>query len=362
MVDEQRSRYLGSDQGAPPVPPPGGYHGARRTNAAPAQPAAPQVVQLDLPKTKPNGLGWAALVASILFALILLGAMIGGGADPVYSLTVVVLQLVVAGVIIAALLTAKGRMLGAIALAIALLFNVATVGAVGAVVASATHSYDGVKSDKQKHEEAYPGVKGTSNSEVLAQSSLEDVQASGDELMAEIRARLTDEFGYTWKKSGSPSTRHERNGYGGESLLQQYTSEQWTTNEPVRDNDRKRAIASVIDEVLAERGMYDLYPLNSAESGISSDMVAKLYGSADVEEQHTWEWYSDAYPDPMMLYVDVFDPSKDPTGEAQTDREAKHTATGEPVEGVQLTIIARKLLSEKDRDAFQKRIGEYPGF
>ncbi|MFC4138359.1 MULTISPECIES: hypothetical protein [unclassified Microbacterium] len=362
MVDEQRSRYLGDDQGAPPVPPPGGYHGARRMAPAPAAPAATETVQIDVPKTKANALGWVALVASILFTLILLGAMTGGGADPVYSVTVVVLQLVVVGVIIAALLTARGRMLGAIALAIALLFNVATVGAVGAVMASATGSYDGVKSEAQKHEEAYPGVKGTSNSEVLSQSSLEDVQANGEELMAEIRARLTDEFGYTWKQSGTPTTRPERNGYGGESLLQQYTSEQWTTVEPVRDNDRKREIASVIDEVLAERDMYALYPLNSSESGISNDMVAKLYGSADVEEQHTWEWYSDAYPDPLMLYVDAFDPSKDPTGAAQADREAKHQATGEPVEGVQLTIIARKVLSEKDRAEFEKRIGEYPGF
>ncbi|UJP09468.1 DUF4064 domain-containing protein [Microbacterium sp. KUDC0406] len=344
------------------MPPPGGYHGARRTNTAPAEPAMAPAVQIDAPKTTPNALGWVALVASILFALILLGSMIGGGADPVYSLTVLVLQLVVAGVIVAALLTAKGRMLGAIALVIALLFNVATVGAVGAVVASATNSYDGVKSDRQKHEEAYPGVKGTSNGDVLAQSSLEQVQSDGNDLMAEIRDRLTDEFGYTWKKSGSPATRPERNGYGGESLLQQYTSEQWTTVEPVRDNDRKREIATVIDEVLTERGMYDLYPLNSAESGISKDMVAKLYGSADIEQQHTWEWYSDAYPDPMLLYVDVFDPSKDPTGDAQADREAKHKATGEPVEGVQLTIIARKLLSEKDRADFEKRIQEYPGF
>ncbi|REJ06397.1 hypothetical protein DY023_06360 [Microbacterium bovistercoris] len=362
MVDEQRSRYLGGDQGAPPVPPPGGYHGARRTAAAPAVPAGAETVQIDVPKTKSNALGWVALVASILFALILFGAMIGGGADPVYSVTVMVLQLIVAGLIIAALLTTRGRMLGAISLAIALLFNMATVGAVGAVVASATGSYDGVKSEAQKHEEAYPGVKGTSRGEVLSQPSLEQVQANGDELMTEIRARLTDEFGYSWKQSGQPTTRHERNGYGGESMLQQYTSEQWTTVEPVRDNDRKREIAAVIDEVLAERDMYALYPLNSSESGISSEMVAKLYGSADIEEQHTWEWYSDAFPDPLMLYVDAFDPSKDPTGAAQADREAKHQATGEPVEGVQLTIIARELLSEKDRAEFEQRMGEYPGF
>ncbi|MGW2768998.1 hypothetical protein [Streptomyces sp. NPDC001275] len=196
---------------------------------------------------------------------------------------------------------------------------------------------------------------------MLAEHSLEDVQSDGDALMAEIRDRLTERFGYTWKKSGAPATRNERNGYS-ESLLRQYTSEQWTTVQPVRDNARKREIAAVVEEVLSENGMFELNPLNSAHSGISSDMVAKLYGSADVEKQHTWEWYSDTYPDPLLLYVDVFDPSKDPTGGARTDREAKHAATREPIEGVQLTVIARRVLSEKDRADFEKRIEDHPWF
>ncbi|WP_353114967.1 hypothetical protein [Microbacterium sp.] len=362
MVEPQRTRYVPTDAGAPPVPPPGGYHGARRQQT-PGLPSAAAAVtaEAETPKQRSGPFGLIVLIASVLFALILLGMLLGG-ASAIYSVTMIVLQLVLLAAIVTSLFTARGRMLGAVALVIALLFNVATVGALGALQASATQSYKGVKSDKQRHAEAYPGVKGTSNQSVLSQPSLEKVQADGEALMAEIRARLTERFGYTWVKSGASGTRNERNGYGGESMLQQYGSETWTTAEPVRDNARKRQIMSVIDNVLASRGMSGLYALNEPGTGISDDMIAKLYGSADPGTQHTWEWYGDAYPDPLRFYADIFDLSKDPTGEFRTDREAKNADTGEPLEGVQLFIIARQVLSEKDRAEFEKRIQEYSGF
>ena len=33
MVDSQRNRYVGGAEGAPPLPPPGGYRGAQRASA-----------------------------------------------------------------------------------------------------------------------------------------------------------------------------------------------------------------------------------------------------------------------------------------------------------------------------------------
>lgn len=320
------------------------------------------VAQLEAERRPANLLGWSALIATVLFAFVLVIAMTSGAADSIYSTTMLVLQLVIAGVIVAAMITPRGRRFGAIALAVSLVCNVATVGALGAVTADARGAYDGVKSDEQRRAEAYPGVKDVPNGDVLAQRSLEEVQADGDALMAEIRERVTAEFGYGWVESGQVSLRNERNGYGGESMLQQYRSTQWTTTEPVRDNERKRAIGAIVDEVLAGRGMYALAPLNEPDSSISSDMIAKLYGSSDVEQQHTWEWYSGAYPDPLLLYVTVFDPSKDPTGGAQAAREAASARTGEPVAGVQLMIVASQLLSESDRDEFEQRIAEYPDF
>ncbi len=370
MVDRQRSRYVGGADGAPPVPPPGGYHGARRTAggldaAAGLAPASGDVVYTAAPapeKKSVNALGLVAISATGLFAIALLLLMGAGGTDTLYGVSMLVVQFVLVGVIVAALLTPRGRMLGAIALAVTLVFNVATVGAMGALRSAATHAYDGTKSEVQKHEQAYPGVKGSPAYDALNGPSLEQVQAEGDELMAEVRSRLSDRFGYTWVESGAVDISPERNGYGGESMLKRYTSTIWTTEQPVQDDEVKRQVMSTIDEVLIERGMWGLYALNEPGSGISDDMVAKLYGSADVSRQHTWEYYSDTYPEPLRFYVNAYDLSNDPTGEFRTQRDAIHQQTGEPLEGVQLMIIAREVLPEADRAEFEQRLQEYPGF
>ena len=369
MVERQRSRYVGGAEGAPPLPPPGGYHGARRAtgglDAAAGLPPASADVVYTAPgsgRRPTNAIGLIAITAAGLFAIALLLLMGAGGTDALYGASMLVVQLVVVGAIVAALVTSRGRMLGAIALAVTLVFNVATVGAMGALRSAATHAYDGTTSQQQRHAQAYPGVKDFSNYDALMGPSLEQVQAQGDELMAEVRRRITDRFGYTWVQAGSVDISPERNGYGGESMLKRYTSTTWTTAQPVHDNDRKRAIMSVVDEVLIERGMWELYALNQPGSGISDDMVAKLYGSADVERQHTWEYYSDTYPEPLRFYVTAYDLSKDATGDLRTQREALAKQTGEPIEGVQLMVLARKVLPEADRAEFEQRLQEYPGF
>lgn len=370
MVEQQRAKYVGGAEGAPPLPPPGGYQGARRAasglDAAAGIPPASGDVTYTVPqpaeKKSVSTLGLVAISATVLFVLTMLLMMGAGGTDTLYGATMLVVQLVVLGVVIAAIVTPRGRTLGATALALTLVFNVATVGAMGALRSAATHAYDGTKSEQQKHQEGYPGVKGVANHDVLNGPSLEDVQAVGDALMAEVRERVTERYGYTWVQAGAVDISPERNGYGGESMLKRYTSVTWTTREPVQDNARKRDILGVVDEVLIERGMWELYSLNSSASGISSDMVAKLYGSTDPERQHTWEYYTDTYPEPLRFYVNVYDLSKDPTGEFRVQREAVSAQTGEPVEGVQLMIYAREVLPEADRAAYEQKLLEYPGY
>jgi hypothetical protein len=82
-----------------------------------------------------------------------------------------VLQLVVLGLAIAALATKAGRVLGDAALTIALVLNVGTMGALSAVRVAATGSYDGHKTAKQKLWEAYPGIKDKDPSTFLNQQS-----------------------------------------------------------------------------------------------------------------------------------------------------------------------------------------------
>ncbi|WP_102193700.1 hypothetical protein [Microbacterium aurantiacum] len=364
--EKQRARYVAGTEGAPPVPPPGGYAGARRAQSPLwppyTTPGQPTVVTTETVKEPANALGWIALVSGILFALILLGTLLAGGTDLLYGVSMLALQLVVVAVIVAALVTTRGRLLGAVALAITLVLNVATVGAMSALQTSASGNYDGRKSDEQKHEEAYPGIKDTDPSEILGQASLEEVRAASESLLADIRERLSDEFGYTWVQAGSEDLRPERNGYGGESMLVEFTSPAWATNEPIQDYDEKLEVMAAIDEVVTEHGLWELYSFNDPSSGLDSSMIAKLYGSDDPRTQHTWEYYTENFPEPLRFYANVYDLSNDSTGDFLKTREAQNARTGEPLEGLQLAVLASRLLSEADREEFEKKLGEYPGF
>ncbi|MBT2484144.1 MULTISPECIES: hypothetical protein [unclassified Microbacterium] len=365
--EKQRARYLAGAEGAPPVPPPGGYRGARRQQTpAVAGPPAPGVhanATADGAKKPANALGWTAIVTSVLFALTLLGTLLAGGTDILYGVTMLALQLLTVAVIVAALFSPRGRMLGAIALVVALLFNVATVGGMSALQTSASGSYEGRKSDEQKHAEAYPAIKDTDPQQTLSQQSLEEVRAQADELFADIRTRLTEEFGYTWTQVRDEDLRPERNGYGGESMLAEYTSAGWATNEPIQDYARKLEVMDVIDEVVLEHGLWNLYAFNDpAISGMDPAVIAKLYGSDDPRTQNTWEYYTENYPDPLRFYANIYDLSNDPDGGFRTAREAQNARTGEPLEGLQLVVIASGVLSEADRAEFEEKLKDYPGF
>ena len=369
--EKQRARYVAGTEGAPPVPPPGGYRNARRQSGPVSQPqygapapsaTATATASASETKKPANALGWIALVVGILFAVILLITLAVGATDTLYGVTMLALQLVVVAVIIGTLFTARGRTLAAVALGITLVFNVATVGGIGALQTSASGSYDGMKSEEQKHEEAYPGIKGTDPQDALQQQSLEEVRAEADGLFAEIRERITAEYGYEWVQVGDEDLRPERNGYGGESMLVEYTSIGWATTEPIQDYSTKLDVMATIDSVVAEHGLPPLYSFNGEFSGIDPSMIAKLYGSEDPREQHTWEYYTDNYPDPMRLYANIFDLSNDPTGDFLKTREAQNARTDEPLEGLQLVVIASAVLSEDDRAEFEEKLKDYPGF
>lgn len=362
--ERQRARYVGGTEGAPPVPPPGGYRGARRQQQVadltpPALPGTPGEER----KASATALGWIALVAAILFVLILFGTLVVGGTDLLYGVTMITLQLVVLGVIIAALFTPGGRRLGVIALILTMLCNVATVGALSALRTSASGSYEGTKTAEQRHAEAYPGIKGTPPQEALTQQSMEEVRAEAESLFADIRDRLTADFGFTWVQVGEEDVRPERNGYGGESMLSEYTSTAWATEQPVHGYARKLEVMAAIDEVVVAHGLWNLYSFNDpTNSSIDPSMIAKLYGSEDPRAQTTWEYYTENYPDPLRFYANVYDLSNDTDGGFRSSREAQSQRTGEPLEGLQLVVIAGKVLSEADSAEFQERLRDYPDF
>jgi hypothetical protein len=91
-------------------------------------------------------------------------------------------------------------------------------------------------------------------------------------------------------------------------------------------------------------------------------MITKLYGSDDPRTQTTWEYYTENYPDPLRFYANIYDLSNDPDGGFLAAREAQNARTGEPLEGLQLVVIASGVLSDADREEFEQKLQEYPGF
>ncbi|GGH50327.1 hypothetical protein [Microbacterium album] len=364
-----RDRYRGGTDGAPPLPPPGGYRGARRIPVHPDAAAIPGLGTFAAPPPRPrpraHPLGWIALAGASLFALVLLGMLAFGATDAFYGVTALTIQLLVAAAIVAAFVVRRGRTLAGIALALTLLVNVATVGALSAVHTSAAGTYPGASDPRA----AYPGVRGVDPDDILARRSLEQVRDETDALLERVRDRLSAEYGYTWVQAGGEDLRPERNGYGGESLLVEYTSPSWATVEPITDVSRKYAVMATIDEVLVSGGYWNLLPLNDPRSGIDPGVLTRFYGSDDPDTQAMWEWYSSRMDDRLspdrgettLFYATLHDLSRDPTGDFRAAREAQHARTGEPLEGLQLTFLAPMLLSEADREAFEQGIRDHPG-
>lgn len=349
----ERAQYIGGSEGAPPPPPPGGYRAAQRVVAPASAPPAGAT-----PRPRPSALGWTVLGASVLFALVLLIMWAAGATAAIYGLLTLALQLALVVAIVAALVNARARALGAIALAVTLVVNVGTIGAASALRPGSSQAIGADPEDE--YWAAYPGIKGQSESEILARISLEEARATADEVMAEVRRRLTAEFGFSWVEGAGESTRAERNGYGGESMLVSFSSTTWSTTQPLRDHELKLAAMQLIEEVIVEYGFYPLIPLNDPATGFDPAYLERFYGSADPRTQTDWEWYSDDYPGPMRFYANITDLTHDPDGSRRAAREAVVAGTDEPVEGLRLGFLVPEVLSEADIDEFRTRMDDYP--
>lgn len=355
-------RYVTRSDGAPPLPPPGGYRGARRVpgrdgGAVPAGAAALGAA----PRVRPNAFAWIALAVATAFALALVVLLALGATDAIYGATVVALQLVVVGVIAAALATRRARSLGAAALAVTLLLNVGTVGALSAMRTSAEGGYAGTQTEEERRLEAYPGIKDEPASVTLGRPSLEEMRATSEALSAEIRSELTARYGFTWTEAPPEDLRPERNGYGGESMLVRYTSTTWSTNEPVTGYELKSGVMAAIDHVLSRHQWFLMIAFNDPRSGMDPTILEKFYGSDDPATQVAWEWYTEDPSGDLSFYATMTDLADDTTGSWRSDREAQHAQTGEPLEGLQISFSAERLLSTADRDEFEKRMAEYGG-
>lgn len=354
------NRYVANSEGAPPVPPPGGYRGAQRnrTPQLPPGTSTPPGGSVDA-KKKRVWMGRAALIVAVAFAVVLLIVWNVGGSHTLYGFNMLAVQIAVLAFILVALFTPGARKWASGALALSLLMNVATVGAAGAVTSAYTGNYENLKSDEQKFWEKYPGIKDQEPVYLIGAPSVEEYKADADELLLSVRERLTTDFGFTWTDPTDDMRRPIRNGYGGESWFFTYTSEKWMTNEAVHGVSDKTAVVNSINSVVDEFGYDELYSLT--QPGYRDDKVLEqLFGSAEPTEQVIWEFYTGDYEANFTLYVQIVDLSMDNAdGTFRKDREDWNKRSGEPLEGVNIYVVTGPTISESDEAAFDELLGEY---
>ena len=357
MVTSSRGRspYTGGSDGAPPTPPPGGYRGASRVR--PTVPPAPEAPGTPGARPRPTAGGWIVLGLAGLFALVLLILWAAGATGAIYGGVTLVLQLGLLVAVVAVVVSPRGRRVGALALALVLLVNVGTIGAASAI----THppAADVVADPDADYWAAYPGIRGQEPDDILSRLSLEQAIGTGDAMLAAIRAELTDRFGYGWTPGVAGSTRAERNGYGGESLLVAYTSDNWATTEAIRDHAQKLATMAAIDDVLLDGGFSDLYSLNDPANGFDPAILERFYGSADIRTQATWEWVASDGTGVIRVYATLTDLTDD-DGTFRAAREGQVAGSGEPLEGLRISVYAPEVLSEADVAEFLQRLEDYP--
>lgn len=355
------SDYVGSSEGAPPLPPPGGYRGASRVaQVTAARAGTVETATLAKPKRRSHWSGIAAIIAASVFAVALLGILAFGALRNVYSTGALVVQALVVAAVIAALVIPRGRKLGIIALSITLLVNVATVGGAGSLMLSQSGDYRVEKSPVERHAQGFPGVEDLTEQEVLNAPSLEEHRAESERILTELRERLSADFGVTWVRTAAEIARPERNGRGGESMLQSVSFDGWTTNEPIHDNDTKRAMLDAIDNELSDLGYISPVRFNEDTTAMPEAQMAHVYGSADPEQQAIWEWGSISYYGYELYIRGVFvDLSHDADGSFRSAAEAQQQNAGDPIEGLTLSASASSMLAEGDVAEFKERMKSY---
>jgi hypothetical protein len=187
----------------------------------------------------------AVVVVTLLAALLAVVYRPGEGAWAVVTALVVVglvqLVLVFASIVV---IRRRARRLGVLALVLLLVVNPVTAMTVGGLVfdRSDGDTAAGGTGDEDHDPiwDTYPGSAYVDAKETLDGPSYEAFVDRSETMLADIRTALTAEFGFEWVERKPAETELDHNGYGGDSMLYEYTAPVWQTTTTVRTSTRSR--------------------------------------------------------------------------------------------------------------------------
>lgn len=208
----------------------------------------------------------------------------------------------------------------------------------------------------------YPGIPELDPDDILAGPTLEEGEAQGRDLMADIEAALAAEFALEW--APAPTANGEQiafpaqNHYGGTSMLQSLNVPgRQTTSVPATWAEKERMLA-VVAEVAAGYGYTDL-SFDHEAGHMSAAEIEQSYGGSTPEEMvfvggalqgATGQW----------LMFSIHDFSLDHDGRF-AEQFVGSQGSDEPRSSISFLYGANGLLPEDDRAEFERRLEPYLG-
>ena len=205
----------------------------------------------------------------------------------------------------------------------------------------------------------YPGSAFVDSSDVLAAPSQETVVAESEAFLDEFARTLTTDLGVTWTESWSGMLEKGSNGYGGDSMLYDYYSAEMIGTVKLDDPKARQKVRDLLEAMTADAGGAELLFSNEAYKG---DPAASLeqFGAADVPDQAMWAFYGrDAISPGLSVSSRVYDTNfpTDATFNGDTWFRVDGSRSGMFYVKIQLSTYG--LLSEADRDEFEKKLVPY---
>ncbi|MET3511362.1 hypothetical protein [Plantibacter flavus] len=308
-----------------------------------------------------------AVVAVTLFTVLLaVSYRPGEGAWAIlaaFALVVVVQIVLLVGSVIVIRRKVRRRW-GVLALVLLLVVNPATAMAVGGL--STDRAGDGSSAGGSGDEEydpiwdTYPGSAYVDAKETLDGPSYEDFVGTSDEMLAEIRTALTAEFGFDWVERQPAETEVDQNGYGGDSMLFEYTAPVWQTTTTVRTFEEKSRVVELIRQVLLRYGIANLDMQNAPSSWREPGELTERYGGETLDTQALWDLHTyNAITGAGDFRTSIVDLTLDSAGTVAKDREFDVDYSDMAAEGIELHLDSYALLKEADRADYLEALKPY---
>jgi hypothetical protein len=211
---------------------------------------------------------------------------------------------------------------------------------------------------------AYPGTAWADADVVAGAPGLEATIAASDAMTAEIRAAVSAEYDVTWWQFGGSEPDVQQNGYGRDSLLQNWYAPQWRGDIEATDAGARERILAIVERVA---GRYDAEAFSvSNEREIPAADAVEYYGAAEPDDQPYWASSVSGGPHPSYsLLAEVYDNSLPADGGyigwRPYDQDGDRVDPSTPMISIALLASGIGLLPEDDSAEFAERLAPYAG-